>query len=1031
VRPPPTPPPAAAAPNLVRAIRPSGALTAGLLTGFGAIVLVLLGTLVVGLVNLRRVADAGDAVAHTNAVETGLERLLATLVDAETGERGFIITGNPSYLEPYDRARSEIQSRITAVRALTADDRDHQADLDQLSAAADAKLRELADTVQQRRELGFAAAQAAVASHLGKRIMDDVRVIVARMEAREGALLAVRRTQAAESYRYARNIRIATTGLALVVVIGLFVVTRRLGAERVRAAESAERLRVTLASIGDAVIATDDEGRVIRVNGVAEALTGWTQADALGRRLEDIFVIINEQTRQPVESPVGKVLRDGLIAGLANHTVLVSKNGREIPIDDSAAPIRSAEGEMTGVVLVFRDITERRRVEREHAALLENERTAHATAESAIEQLGVALEAGRMGTWEFAPRAGTVKWSPGLEAIHGLSPGTFPGTFEAFQNEIYPADRAMVLEAISQAIEQGRDHHIEYRIVRPDGKVRWVEGRGRLLKDADGRPVRMMGVCTDITERRQAEEKFRLVVQAAPAAMIMVDRRGTIQLVNELTEQLLGYTRDELLGQSVDRLVPARFGEAHPGFRAAFFADSRQRPMGEGRDLYALRKDGTEVAVEIGLSPVETADGPFVLAAISDITERKRIAALLQHALEAERAATRKAEHANELKDQFLATVSHELRAPLNAVLGWAEMLRENVLEGARRQRALDAVYNNAKRQSQLIDDLLDVARFVSGHMRVERTAVNLQAVIRGALDVVEPSAQAQRIAVAVDLEESIGLILGDAARLQQVVWNLLTNAVKFTPEGGAIHVRARRTGEFIEIAVADTGQGIDSEFLPWVFEPFRQADTSTTRVHGGLGLGLAIVKHLVEAHDGTVRCESAGKGQGATFTVRLPIVAVFSGNAGSDDTPRPMSSRTAMAAPTATALSGTTVLVVDDDAESRELLTVTLETYGAHVVTAASAAEAVHALGTHSINVLLSDIGMPEEDGYSLIRAIRAQEVSSQSHLPAAALTSFTGEDDRQHALRAGFETHLAKPIDAHSLVEAVATLARGVRMP
>jgi PAS domain S-box-containing protein len=447
----------------------------------------------------------------------------------------------------------------------------------------------------------------------------------------------------------------------------------------------------------------------------------------------------------------------------------------------------------------------------------------------------------------------------------------------------------------------------------------------------------MMGVCTDITERKHAEEKFRLAVEAAPAAMIMVDRRGTIHLVNALTEQLLGYTRDELLGQPVDRLVPARFGEAHPGFRAAFFADSRQRPMGEGRDLYALRKDGTEVAVEIGLSPVETADGPFVLAAVSDITERKRTAALLEHALEAERAATREAEHANAPKYQFLATVSHELRAPLNAVLGWAEMLRGHVLEGARRQKALDAVYNNAKRQSQLIDDLLDVARIVSGHMRVERTAVNLQAVIRGALDVVEPSAQAQRIAVAVDLEESIGLILGDAARLQQVVWNLLTNAVKFTPEGGAIHVRARRTGEFIEIAVADTGQGIDSEFLPWVFEPFRQADTSTTRVHGGLGLGLAIVKHLVEAHDGTVRCERVAKGKGATFTVRLPIVAVYSGNAGSDDTPRPMSSRPSVA-PTATALSGTTVLVVDDDAESRELLTVAPETYGARVVTAASA---------------------------------------------------------------------------------------------
>jgi PAS domain S-box-containing protein len=848
------------------------------------------------------------------------------------------------------------------------------------------------------------------------------------MEAREETLLSARRTQAAESYRSARIVRFVSTGIALVVVIGLLIVTRRLGRERVRAAQAAERLRVTLASIGDAVIATDGEGRVIRLNAIAEGLTGWTQADAIGRRLEEVLVIINEQTRQPLESPVGRVLREGTIVGLANHTVLVSRDGREVPIDDSAAPIRSAEGELTGVVMVFRDITERRRVEREHAALLERERAAHASAKTAVDQLEIALEAGRMGTWEYTVRAGTVKWSPGLEAIHGLLPGTFAGTFEAFQKEIYPADRDMVLQAISQAIEQERDHHIEYRIVRQDGTVRWVEGRGQLFKDADGRPARMIGVCTDITERKHAEEKFRLAVQAAPAAMIMVDRRGTIHLVNALTERLFGYARDELMGQSIERLVPARFGEAHPGFRAAFFADPRPRPMGEGRDLYALRKDGTEVAVEIGLSPVETADGPFVLAAVTDITERKRTAALLQQALDAERAATREAERANQLKDQFLATVSHELRAPLNAVIGWAEVLRGQLLDEPRRQKALDAVYKNAKRQSQLIDDLLDVARIVSGNMRFERTPVNLQTVIHGAIDVTESFARAKRIAVSVEVDESVGLILGDAARLQQVMWNLLTNAVKFTPEGGAIRVGAHRAGEFVEIAVVDSGKGIVPEFQPWVFEPFRQGDTSTTRVHGGLGLGLAIVKHLVEAHDGTVRCESAGAGQGATFTVRLPIVAVYSDEAGRDDT-RPTPSRTSPAVPTATALSGITVLVVDDDAESRELLTVTLETYGAGVVTAASAADAVHALATQSVDVLLSDIAMPGEDGYSLIRAIRAQETASQSHLPAAALTSFTRDDDRQRALQAGFDAHFAKPIDAPSLVEAVAALARGVR--
>jgi CheY-like chemotaxis protein/two-component sensor histidine kinase len=328
-----------------------------------------------------------------------------------------------------------------------------------------------------------------------------------------------------------------------------------------------------------------------------------------------------------------------------------------------------------------------------------------------------------------------------------------------------------------------------------------------------------------------------------------------------------------------------------------------------------------------------------------------------------------------------------------------------------------------------LIDDLLDVARIASGTMRIERSAVNLQAVIRGALDVTEPAAQTKRIEVSVDVDESIGPILGDAARLQQIVWNLLTNAVKFTPGGGAIHVKAHRVGEFVELAVADNGKGIAPEILPWVFEPFRQADSSTTRVHGGLGLGLAIVKHLVEAHDGTVKAESEGEGRGSTFTVRLPIVAVYSDEAGDDNAAHLRTPRVSSHALTPTALAGVTVLVVDDDADSRELLTVTLESYGAGVVTVASSAEALVALDRHRVDVLLSDIAMPGGDGYGLIGAIRAREASAQSQLPAAALTSFARDDDRQRALHAGFEAHFAKPIDTRSLIEAVAALAHGVK--
>lgn len=358
----------------------SRALTPGLLAGFAVIIVVLIATLVVGLTNLRNVYGATETVAHTYAVKAALQRLLATTVDAETGERGFIITGATSYLEPYDRARDAIPGDIGKVRTLTADSREQQADLDRLSAATDLKLRGLATAIQQRRESGLAAAQAVVATGVEKRTMDGMRAIVARMDAREDALLAMRTAEAAQNYRVAALTRYGSTALALVVVLALFFSTLRFGA-RQRAARAAERLRVTMASISDAVITTDDQGRVTQLNAVAEALTGWTVADAAGKRMEEVFAIINEESRRPVESPIERALRDNVIAGLANHTLLIAKDGREIPVEDSAAPIKTADGRVAGVVLVFRDVTERRRTERERAALLENERKARNEAE--------------------------------------------------------------------------------------------------------------------------------------------------------------------------------------------------------------------------------------------------------------------------------------------------------------------------------------------------------------------------------------------------------------------------------------------------------------------------------------------------------------------------------------------------------------------------------------------------------------------------------------------------------------------------
>ena len=401
---------------------------------------------------------------------------------------------------------------------------------------------------------------------------------------------------------------------------------------------------------------------------------------------------------------------------------------------------------------------------------------------------------------------------------------------------------------------------------------------------------------------------------------------------------------------------------------------------------------------------------------IGRLEDQKRHQERLAAALEETQAARASAEAANVLKDQFLATVSHELRTPLNAILGWSDMLCSGILPEPRRAAAAEAIFHNAQRQARLIDELLDMARIMSGKLRLECTRVDARDMVNGAIETVHPAAEAKRIAIAIDIDPAIGAFHGDASRLQQVLWNLLANAVKFTPEGGSIAVRVGRRGHSGEIVVTDSGAGIPSDFLPWVFEPFRQADASSTRVYDGLGLGLAIVKQLVEAHGGTISVDSAGEGKGATFTVRLPL----------EREAHPLQPLAPESASHPQSLLGLSVLVVDDDKDSCDVVSAYLEAHHATVQTAASAADAFALLQREVVDVLLADVAMPGEDGYSLIRRIRALHKGGAAAIPAAALTAFAREEDRAAALNAGFQMHLTKPIDPVSLIAAVATLGR-----
>jgi PAS domain S-box-containing protein len=494
------------------------------------------------------------------------------------------------------------------------------------------------------------------------------------------------------------------------------------------------------------------------------------------------------------------------------------------------------------------------------------------------ERLRFALDAAAMGTWDWDLVTNSVHWSDNLERIHGLPPGSFDGSFASYEREIHPDDRQRVFASIQQALEHGVPHEVEYRLVAPDGTVRWCEGKGRVEMEA-GKPVRMSGVCMMVTRRKEAE---------------------------------------------IARLQAA--------------------------------------------------------------------------------------EEASRLKDEFLATLSHELRTPLNAIVGWTEMLQRGVLSLDQMRHAVEVIGRNARLQAQLIEDILDVSRIITGKLEIEREPLAVAPLVDAAMAAIAPSAAAKRIRVTTERSEVLPPIEGDPRRLTQVLHNLLGNAVKFTPDGGSIALACRVDGDGLTIEICDSGVGIAPEFLPYVFDRFRQADSRSTRRHSGLGLGLAIAQHLVSLHGGTISAHSDGPGKGTTMTLRLPL-AVSASKPALAEQPTGIDPAS---------LADLSIVVVDDQADSRDLVTAVLAQRGARVEPCDSAAAALAALRARRADALVADIAMPEVDGYELIGRIRAAGLT----VPAIAVTAYARPDDRQRALAAGYAGYCAKPIEAATLIQAIRAL-------
>jgi PAS domain S-box-containing protein len=511
------------------------------------------------------------------------------------------------------------------------------------------------------------------------------------------------------------------------------------------------------------------------------------------------------------------------------------------------------------------------------------------------------------------------------------------------------------------------------------------------------------------------------VIDSADDAIISKTLEGIITSWNKGAQRIFGYTAEEVIGKPVVILIPPDHQDEEP----AILARLRRGERIEHYETVRVRKDGQHINISLTVSPIRLADGQIIGASkiARDITERKRADLRLQEALRAAQEAKHEADQANRRKDEFLATVSHELRTPLTSIIGWLRMMREGMLDQAAIGKALETIERNAQSQAQLIEDLLDISKIISGKMQLKIKPLDMSSVINSAVDAIRPAAEAKNIRLQIITDASVSPINADYERIQQVIWNLLSNAVKFTPAGGRVQVQLEQVVSNVEVTVSDSGQGIKPEFLSRVFDRFTQADSSITRAFGGLGMGLAIAKSIVELHGGTIRAESPGEGQGANFTVSFPIPKMKDDAERAELAEKASHNHPAIEFPPE--LVGLKILVVDDELDTCEMIKTAFELCGSIVKIDTSAAGALAQMERWIPDVLIADISMPDMDGYQLIQHIRAGESRKEKKIPAVALTAMARIEDRMKALTAGYQMHVVKPVELGELRAVVASLS------
>ena len=1255
----------------------------------GVVLMVALLLLIAGLTyrNTRQLNEDARSVAHTHVVMNLTSDVMRALVDAETGQQGFLITGKDEFLQPYDAGLVRLDGLMVKLKDKTKDNSVQQSRITKLEEMTAVRLGFLKEGIDLRRK-SAEEASAFVITGKGKAQMDAIRQHISEMEQIENDLLKERESKTATTYRDAVTTGLLTAVLGLIAV-GAFVwlLARSLRTRQKAAAivsEQRERLRTTLASIGDAVISTDAEGRISNMNAVAESLTAWTNAEAMGQPLDAVFRIVNEETRQPVHNPATRALKEGVIVGLANHTVLIAKDGTERCIDDSAAPIRCKDGEIVGCVLVFRDISERRKADMAGAGrnrltslradtsaalnLSDDPRIALQECTAALvrhldvafariwtlNEAGTVLELqasaglythldgphGRVTVGEFKigriaqnrqplltndvphdPNISDTAWAEreGMVAFAGyplLVGEEVVGVMAMFARTPIPENVLEDLRPIAAGIAQfidrkraeetgraseeryrvlyaalpvaafvcdrnaviqnynpraaelwGREpkigveqhcgsmklilpdgtllphaqspmmevlrtgvsaRNIEVLIERPDGSRIPVLVNFCALRDARGEIVGVVTSFDDITERKQAEEALRdskdrvvNIVESITDAFVTVDKEWRFTFLNQRAKEILLPLKGNFLGKNLWAELPDLIGtpaeanyrrcmneQVTVGFElfypplhgwfevraypskdglSIYFQDVTERKRaedslresddryraaieavsdliwtnsvdglmegeqqgwgdftGQSHDEYqgygwskavhpedaqptidewnravaekrifvfehrVHRRDGEWRLCSIRAVPILNADGKIRewVGVHTDITERKRDEEKLRQ-LAADLS------EAHHRKDEFLATLAHELRNPLAPIRNGLQLMKLVGGQPANIEQTRSMMERQLTQMVRLVDDLMDVSRISRGKLELRKERVPLAAVLSSAVETSRPLIEQMGHELTVTLPKLPLIVDADMTRLAQVFLNLLNNAAKYGDRGGHIQLNVERQGSDVVVTVKDTGIGIAADQLPRIFEMFTQVDRSLEKSQGGLGIGLTLVKRLVEMHGGRVEARSEGPGKGSEFVVRLPLAIELMRNRATDEEKEQPAGKSSLR-----------ILIVDDNRDGADSLSMMLEIMGNDTRTAYDGQQGVDMAGEFRPDVVLLDIGLPKLNGYEACRRIREQSWGEGVML--IAVTGWGQDEDRRRSQEAGFDHHMVKPVDPQDLMKMLAGLEK-----